>query len=392
MKVAILGFGVVGSGTYDVIEKNKENIKNKKGIDLSVKYIVDIRDFSGTEYENIVVSDFSIVENDPEVTVVAEVIGGTTFAFDFTKRALMAKKHVVTSNKELVAIHGAELLEIARQNNVNYMFEASVGGGIPVIRPLVNCLCANEIEAITGIVNGTTNYILTQMIEENKAFDVALLEAQQKGYAEQNPDADILGIDAQRKICILSNLAFSKEIEPKDVFAQGITEITLEDIKFALKDNKVVKLLARTVKQDGKIYTFVAPHLVDKSNMLSGVRDVYNAVMVTGNAVDDVMFYGKGAGKDATASAVVADIVDVCMSSGHKKDIFWEKTEKYISNIEELSSEFMIRFEEKIDTDIKIKTDLSESGKTCFITEKMSMVEIKNKLQKFENYSCIRVL
>ncbi len=392
MKIAILGFGVVGSGTYDVIMKNSESIAKKLGETLEVKYIVDIRDFTGTEYEKLVTKDFSVIENDDEVEAVVEVIGGATIAYEFTKRALLAKKHVITSNKELVAMHGAELLEIAIKNNVNYMFEASVGGGIPVIRPLIQCLSANEIDAITGIVNGTTNYILSQMIHNGVDFNDALKQAQELGYAEKDPTADVCGIDAQRKICILTNLAYSKEVNPSDVSAEGIDKVTLSDVNYARKDDKVIKLLARTVNQDGKIFTFVAPHLVEKTNMLAGVEDVFNAVMLTGNCVDDVMFYGKGAGKMATASAVVADVMDACMHRNKRKAISWEKADKYIADIADFKCKFYVNIKNTKEIPFENVTDLSDEreNEVAFITDIMSLNDLKSQLTG--EYSYLRVL
>ena len=394
MKIAILGFGVVGSGTYDIIQENKETISKKAGEEISVKYIVDIRDFTGTPYENLVVNDFSIVENDPEVDVVVEVIGGTGVSLEFTKRALNAGKHVVTSNKELVATHGTELLKIANEKGLNYLFEASVGGGIPVIRPLVQCLSANEILGITGIVNGTTNYILSQMINNNTSFEDALKDAQAKGYAEQNPTADICGIDAQRKICILTNLAYGKEVNPDDVLAEGITEITLDDVYYANKGNKVIKLLARTENQNGQIFTFVAPHLVDKTNMLSLVEDVFNAVMIRGNMVDETLFYGQGAGKLPTASAVVADVIDACKHKTSRRYIDWVNTGKYIADMEDFSCKYFVKIKDFKECPSFADVNLSDDDKNevAFITSDMKMSEFKLKMQDYNNYSYIRVL
>lgn len=390
MKIAILGFGVVGSGTYDVIMKNKESIAKKLNESIDVKYIVDIKDFSGTEYEKIVVSDFSVVELDDEVEVVVEVIGGVGVALEFTKRALLAKKHVVTSNKELVSKFGAELLEIARQNNVNYMFEASVGGGTPIIRPLIQCLAANEIEAITGIVNGTTNYILTEMIDRGLSFEKALKNAQSLGYAESDPSSDINGIDAGRKIAILANLAYSKEVNPSDIAMSGISNIELDDVSYVKKEGYVIKLLARTIKQNGKIFAFVAPHLIKKDHMLAGVSGVFNAIMLTGNCVDDVMFYGKGAGKMATASAVVADIIDAFLYKEKRRPISWEKSERYIANMDDFEGQFYVKIKRTKEIPFDRVIDLSDENKNevAFITESMKLSELKLK----GDYSYIMVL
>lgn len=311
VKVAIMGHGTVGSGVYEVFEMNAEKIARTVGEPVEVKYVLDLRDFSSLSYADKFVNDFSIIENDPEVTVVAEVMGGVGAAYQFTRRCLEAGKSVCTSNKELVATKGDELLKIAEEHGVNYMFEASVGGGIPIIRPMLQCLAANEFNQICGILNGTTNYILTQMIHNGVTFEDALRQAQVNGYAEKDPTADIEGHDACRKICILSDLAYGDKFDPDTVSCEGITKITLEDVANADKLGCVIKLLGRSVRcEDGTAYAYVAPHLIHKESPLAPVEDVFNAIMVDGNATGEVMFYGKGAGKLATASAVVADMLD----------------------------------------------------------------------------------
>ena len=308
IKVAIMGHGTVGSGVYEVFDMNADKIAKTVGEPVEVKYVLDLRDFSSLPYGNKFVTDFSVIENDPEVTVVAEVMGGVGAAYQFTKRCLEAGKSVCTSNKELVATKGEELLKIAEEHGVNYMFEASVGGGIPIIRPMLQCLAANEFNQICGILNGTTNYILTQMIHNGVTFEDALRQAQVNGYAEKDPTADIEGHDACRKICILSDLAYGDKFDPDTVSCEGITKITLEDVANADKLGCVIKLLGRSVRcEDGTAYAYVAPHLIHKESPLAAVEDVFNAIMVDGNATGEVMFYGKGAGKLATASAVVAD-------------------------------------------------------------------------------------
>ncbi len=323
-KVGIIGYGVVGSGTVELFEKNRDAISKKVGRDCDIKYICDLRDFPGDPFEDKLVKDFNIILNDEEIEVVAEVVGGATFAYEYTKKLLERGKSVVTSNKELVATHGAELLSIARAHNCNYLFEASVGGGIPIIRPLNQCLAANEIEEIAGILNGTTNYILTRMIRAGLSFDAALKEAQQNGYAEQDPTADIEGHDACRKICILSSLSFGRHVYPSQVPTEGITGVTLADVAYADACGKKIKLLGRAIRRpDGKVCAFVAPHLVDVENPLSGVEDVFNAIAVKGNAIGDVMFYGRGAGKLPTASAVVADVIDAARHKDAKKRMVW---------------------------------------------------------------------
>ena len=324
IKVAIMGHGTVGSGVYEVFDMNADKIAKTVGEPVEVKYVLDLRDFSSLPYGNKFVTDFSVIENDPEVTVVAEVMGGVGAAYQFTKRCLEAGKSVCTSNKELVAEHGCELLRLAQEFCGSYLFEASVGGGIPIIRPLNQCLAANEIEEITGILNGTTNYILTRMIRAGLSFDDALREAQANGYAEQDPTADIEGHDACRKICILASLAFGRHIYPRQVPTEGITGVTLADVAYADSCGKKLKLLGRAIRRtDGKVCAYVAPHLVDRENPLSGVEDVFTAIAVRGNAIGDVMFYGRGAGKLPTASAVVADVIDAAKHRDEKKRMFW---------------------------------------------------------------------
>ncbi len=324
VNVAILGFGVVGSGVAEVLATNGPHIDKKVDDLIRLKYILDVRDFPDSPFADKVIHDFSIIENDPEVNIVVETIGGAKVALDFTRRALAAGKSVVTSNKELVAEHGCELLKLAQEKGVSYLFEASVGGGIPIIRPLNQCLAANEIEEIAGILNGTTNYILTRMIRAGLSFDAALKEAQQNGYAEQDPTADIEGHDACRKICILSSLSFGRHVYPSQVPTEGITGVTLADVAYADACGKKIKLLGRAIRRpDGKVCAFVAPHLVDVENPLAGVEDVFNAIAVRGNAIGDVMFYGRGAGKLPTASAVVADVIDAARHKDAKKRMVW---------------------------------------------------------------------
>ncbi|WP_302497258.1 homoserine dehydrogenase [uncultured Flavonifractor sp.] len=324
VNVAILGFGVVGSGVAEVLATNGPHIDKKVDDLIRLKYILDVRDFPDSPFADKVIHDFSIIENDPEVNIVVETIGGAKVALDFTRRALAAGKSVVTSNKELVAEHGCELLKLAQEKGVSYLFEASVGGGIPIIRPLNQCLAANEIEEIAGILNGTTNYILTRMIRAGLSFDAALKEAQQNGYAEQDPTADIEGHDACRKICILSSLSFGRHVYPNQVPTEGITGVTLADVAYADACGKKIKLLGRAIRRpDGKVCAFVAPHLVDVENPLAGVEDVFNAIAVKGNAIGDVMFYGRGAGKLPTASAVVADVIDAARHKDAKKRMVW---------------------------------------------------------------------
>lgn len=321
---AIMGFGTVGGGVAEVLRMNSAAIAEKLGEPLNLKYILDVRDLSTTPYADKAVKDFSILENDPELDVVVESIGGAKIALEFTRRCLLAGKHVVTSNKELVAAHGRELLEIAREKNVNYLFEASVGGGIPVLRPLFQCLAGNQIQEIAGILNGTTNYILTRMVKDGATFADALKGAQDKGYAEADPTADVEGLDAGRKICILSDLSWGREVRPEAISVQGISAIDLRDVAIASGAGYRVKLLGRAMKlEDGRQAAFVAPHLVPESSPLANVDDVFNAIMIRGNAVGDVMFYGRGAGDLPTASAVMGDVLDALEHREKRRNLGW---------------------------------------------------------------------
>lgn len=315
-KIAVMGFGVVGSGTVELLDKNRDVIKNRCGQEIEVKYILDLRDFPDSPYKDKLTKSFEDILNDPEITVVAELMGGKTFAYDYTKRLLQKGISVVTSNKELVATYGAELLKIAKENGCNYLFEASVGGGIPIIRPLHQCLAANRFTKIAGILNGTTNYILTKMIYDQKSFDEALAQAQSLGYAEKDPSADVDGHDATRKLCILGSLAFGKHIYPEYVHCSGIREITLDDVEYAENAGYAIKLIGLIENTESGIVATVCPRLVSINNPLSGVNDVFNAIMVTGDAVGEVLFYGRGAGKFPTASAVVGDIIDAVKHKG----------------------------------------------------------------------------
>ena len=314
-KVAVLGYGTVGSGVVDVLDNNAAEIEKSAGEKLELKYILDLRDFPGSPFESLVTHDADQVFNDPDVSVVVETIGGARIAYEYTKRALSSGKSVVTSNKELVATHGPELMELAKANNCIYLYEAAVGGGIPIIRPLHRCLAANKVVRIAGIVNGTTNYILTNMRDNGETYEDALKQAQANGYAEQNPTADVDGIDAQRKLSILSSIALDGAyVAPSEIHTEGISGLSLDDIDFAGKIGCKVKLLAVLDNQsEGKAYSFVAPHFVRSSSVLFPVEGVFNAVVVEGNALGEAMFYGQGAGKLPTASAVVGDILEAVM-------------------------------------------------------------------------------
>ena len=316
INVAVLGYGTVGSGVVEVIEKNKDMVNKKSAQELEVKYILDLRDFPGDPYENKVIHDFNTILQDDSVTIICETMGGVGAAYQFTKQALELGKSVCTSNKELVAKHGPELLQIAREHNCNYLFEASVGGGIPIIRPLNYSLTAEKIEAINGILNGTTNYILSKMEKEGADFAAVLKEAQDKGYAERNPEADVEGYDTCRKIAILTSLAFGSTVKFEEIQTEGITKISTADFAYAEKLGCVVKLLATSFKKDEKVYAITAPFLIDATHPLYNVNDVLNGIYIHGNVIGDVMFFGAGAGKLPTASAVVADVVDCVKHKG----------------------------------------------------------------------------
>ncbi len=324
-KIAICGYGIVGSGVAEVIFENSDSIARNAADDISIKYILDKREFPGDRCADYIVHDFSIIENDPEITVVVETMGGVGAAYEFTKRALLAGKSVVTSNKELVAYKGHELIAIAKERNLNYLFEASVGGGIPIIRPITQCLAANKLDEVYGILNGTTNYILTEMIQNNVSFEEALIQAQAKGFAEADPTADIEGLDAARKICILSDLCFGKHVNPDDIKSEGISGVTSADIEYAKRLNCKIKLLGRGLRTGSDTVTaFVAPHFISTSSLLSNVDGVMNGIVVHGNALGDAMFYGAGAGKRPTASAVVADVIDAVKHTKARKYLDWD--------------------------------------------------------------------
>lgn len=341
--VAVLGYGTVGSGVVEVIETNKKDISKRAGTELNIKYILDLRDFPGDPYESKVIHDYNIILNDPEVAVICETMGGINPAYDFSKKALLAGKSVCTSNKELVANHGPELIQLAKEHNCNYLFEASVGGGIPIIRPLNYSLTAERIDAITGILNGTTNYILTKMDREGADFEEVLKEAQDKGYAERNPEADVEGYDACRKIAILSSLMCGKNVKYEDIYTEGITKISAADFLYAEQMNKSVKLLAMSRDKEDGFFAMVAPFMISRDHPLYSVNDVFNAIYVHGNMLGDSMYYGRGAGKLPTASAVVSDVVDCARHQGKTIMCFWENEEVKVANIEEDQGKFFVR-------------------------------------------------
>ena len=344
IQIAVLGYGTVGSGVVEVLDTNKESIKKRAGEEIRIKYVLDLRDFPGSPIENILVHDFETIINDPEVKIVVEVMGGVEPAYTFSKRALEAGKSVCTSNKELVARHGLELIEIAKAHKANYMFEASCGGGIPIIRPLNSSLTADEIEEITGILNGTTNYMLTKMFYEGADYDSVLKEAQANGFAERNPEADVEGYDACRKIAILSSLISGQQVDFEDIYCEGITEITVEDMKYAKAMGAAIKLLASSKRYPGnRLHAIVAPCLLYPDHPLYNVNGVFNSIFVHGNVLGDAMFYGSGAGKLPTASAVVADVVDAAKHLNRNIMTMWKQEKLKIEDKAGSRRKFFVR-------------------------------------------------
>ena len=402
--VAIMGHGVVGSGVAEILINHKERISGRVKIPVNVKYILDLRDFD-VPYSEKFTKDFEDILNDNDVKVVAEVMGGVNPAYDFVKKCLQKGKSVVTSNKELVAAKGAELIKVAQDNNANFLFEASVGGGIPVLHPITECMCANDIDEIWGILNGTTNYILNKMIVDNMDFDTALKLAQDLGFAEKDPTADIEGHDACRKVCILAALGFGKHVYPNQVKTEGITKITLDDVDYAGNFGCVIKLIGHAKKLDnGKITASVSPTLVSRDCILSGVNGVFNAVMLNGDQTGEVVFYGKGAGKEATASAVVADMMDCIKHIETRKLLTWEdgdndyvdtsynpETRLFVviksDDFEGLNNQF-----EEIFAGNKTNIKNADKGEIAFITDKQKLSVIEEKLTLFKNGISVKTL
>lgn len=343
MKVAVMGYGTIGSGVVEVLEVNKELIQGRVGKPLEVKYILDLREFPQDPYADKIVHDYKIILEDEEVELVVEAMGGVEPAYTFVKAMLEAGKHVTTSNKNLVAVKGAELLAIAKQKNVNFTFEASVGGGIPIIRALNQCLTADRIDEITGILNGTTNYMLTRMANEGVSFDEVLKDAQAKGYAEADPTADVEGFDPCRKIAILTSLVCGKQVNYEEIYTEGVTKITEEDFVYAKKMHSSIKLLASSKRVGDSFRCMVAPFILSAKHPLCGVNDVFNAVFVRGNMLGDAMFYGSGAGKLPTASAVVADMVEMAKHTHVHIPVLWEQEEIELVNYKASGNRFFVR-------------------------------------------------
>ncbi len=385
IKIAVLGYGTVGSGVVEVIEKNKDMVNKKAGEEISIKYILDLRDFPGDPYESKVVHDYQTIVNDPEIQIICETMGGTGAAYEFTKQALQAGKSVCTSNKELVA----ELLTMAKEHKCNYLFEASVGGGIPIIRPLNYSLTAERIESITGILNGTTNYILSKMEKEGADFDAVLKRAQEKGYAERNPEADVEGHDACRKIAILSSLMLGENVDYRKIYTEGITKITATDFAYAKEMDMSIKLLAMSKEVGNETLAMVAPFMISAEHPLHMVNGVFNAVFVHGNMLGDSMYYGKGAGKLPTASAVVSDVIDCARHIGKVIMCFWDATDAKLMNVEEAENKFFFRV--KSGNEDKVKAVFGEvksiklPGKDeeeAFVTSLMKEKDFAEKYEK----------
>lgn len=389
INVAVFGYGTVGSGVAEVIDDNNRLISERIGDQISVKYILDIREFPGDKNESKIVHDVNIVLDDPEIDIICETMGGTKFAYPYTKSALEKGKSVCTSNKELVAAYGPELLETAKAHNCSYLFEASVGGGIPIIRPMNTALAPEHIEKIVGILNGTTNYMLTKMSREGTSYDEVLKEAQDKGYAERNPEADVEGYDACRKIAILSSLMTGKTVNYESIYTEGITKLTGTDFEYVKKLGKSIKLLAIAENKEEGLSAMVAPFMIGQDHPLNGVNDVFNAIYITGNKVDDLMFYGRGAGMLPTASAVVSDVVECAKNIGRNISFTWTDEKAVLADAKNTVRSFFVRVKENFTADAKaLFGDMTEvdakDGEYAFITAEMSEREFDDKIVKLE--------
>ena len=392
VNIAVLGYGTVGSGVVEVINTNQSIVNRNAGDEINVKYVLDLRDFPGDSVEKVLVHDFDTILNDDSVKIVVEVMGGTGAAYKFVKESLLAGKSVCTSNKALVAAYGPELMDIARQKNVNFLFEASVGGGIPVIRPLETSITADKIEEVLGILNGTTNYILTQMADEGWDFDNALKTAQELGYAEANPEADIEGHDTCRKIAILTSLVSRKNVEFEDIYTEGITKITATDILYAKKMGRAIKLLASSTNVDGKTYAMVAPFMIPKTHPLYSVNGVFNAIFIKGNVLGDIMLYGSGAGKLPTASAVVSDVVEAAKNLDGNIGNGWSSEKLNLTSVENAKRRFFVRIAGKVSDrldeikavfgDVELVTVEGADNEFAVVTEEITEKDFSEKLAK----------
>ena len=393
MNIAVLGYGTVGSGVVEVLTTNRETITKRAGEAIDVKYVLDLRDFPGDPIQEKIVHDYQVILDDPEIKIIVEVMGGVEPAYTFVKKALQAGKSVSTSNKELVAKHGAELLALANEKNVNFLFEASVGGGIPIIRPLNQSLTADEIDEITGILNGTTNYMLTKMDTAGADYDTVLKEAQDRGYAERHPEADVEGYDACRKIAILTSLAYGMQVDYEDIHTEGITHITETDFKYAKTMNMGIKLLGTSRREEGGLFALVAPMMIAHDHPLYSVNDVFNAILVKGNALGDVMFYGKGAGKLPTASAVVSDVVDEVKHMGTHIMTIWQPQKLHLVEYALYKSRFFVRAKNGTEDkaralfgDIAICHAEGVDGEYGFVTEPMTVGDFEEKKSQLDGF------
>lgn len=384
MKIAVMGYGTIGSGVVEVLEINRKLITERAGEPIEVKYILDLREFPGDPCEELIVHDYKTIVEDEEVGIVVEAMGGVEPAYTFVKEMLLAGKQVATSNKNLVAEKGAELIAIAREKNINFMFGASVGGGIPIIRPLNKCLTADEIDEITGILNGTTNYMLTNMAEKGVSFDEVLKDAQEKGYAEKDPTADVEGFDPCRKIAILTSLVCGQQVDYEDIYAEGITSITAEDFAYAKAMGRSIKLLARSRRVEDSYQCMVAPFMLPGDHPLCNVNGVFNGIFVHGNVLGDAMFYGSGAGKLPTASAVVADVVDMTKHTHTNIYIDWKPEKVELEDYKSCKNSFFVRTissEKEIEAAFGTVAYVENivSGEIGFTTEEMSEAEFEEK-------------
>ena len=395
-KIAVLGYGTVGSGVVKVLTENAHIIKDKAGEAIEVKRVLDLRDFPGDPVENIVTHDFSDIENDDEISVVVETMGGTKPAYDFVKRSILKGKSVCTSNKALVADHGTELIRLAKEKGVHFFFEASVGGGIPILRPLSRCLVADELLSINGILNGTTNFILTKMSDEGSAYEDVLKEAQALGYAEADPTADVEGFDTCRKIAILTALAYGAQVDFEDIPTEGISKITDKDISYVKKMGRTIRLLGASKREGGKLYALVAPFIIGSDNPLYSVNGVFNAISVTGNMLGEVMFYGQGAGKEATASAVVTDIVEAVKNKDIPVEIRWDEKKQTVEPADDMKNAFFVRIEASKKDKAKDLFGISDfiegvvDGEAGFITDVMTEKDFSAKASELGIISRIR--
>ncbi len=394
INIAVLGYGTIGSGVVEVLNTNGDSIAKRAGDQINIKYVLDLREFPGDPIMDKLVHDVNIVMDDPEVKIICEVMGGVEPAYTFVKTALLRGKSVITSNKELVAKHGAELLDIAKENDLNFLFEASVGGGIPIIRPLNQSLTADEIVEITGILNGTTNYILSKMSDEGSTFEAALSTAQDLGYAERNPAADVEGHDACRKIAILSSLAFGMQVDYEDIHTEGINKITDVDIRYAKTLGAKIKLFASSIRENDHVYAMVAPVMINSVHPLYSVNDVFNGIYVKGNVIGEVMFYGSGAGKLPTASAVVADIVDAAKHLGTNIWTIWSSKKLELTDVNQVKNRFFIRVSgeeeevkekvKKLFGEVEVVTAEGVTGEYAFLTSSLEEQELKNKIESLD--------